>query len=191
MKRFLPFFILVIFLSCGAMSSYAQESEETENKGTLASMFESWNQKHREKLKKAAGVGEKEEEEERPVKEYVPPKAVIREAQGARSRIFDPVTSYNDQRRAYQQKNLANIEDMHAGRESHGAFMKAEEISMDSERMAHIRKYTDQDGVYMSDRENYLDEYHNDEASYQSRQKEYLKEYVAAHRRYLELDVEN
>ncbi len=191
MKRFLFFFAYLLLLCPFGLPAIAQDANEPDKPNTLASMFETWNERQKESLKKAAGVENIGTADEEATGFYKPPPVTARKAQGARSRIFDPVTSYIEQRRAYQDRNLDNLDRINQGRNEHQANMSDALLNINDERQKHLEVTLRQNQIVLSEREQHLEEHLDTKSDMQSRQETYLKKYVANHRKYLELDVEN
>lgn len=194
MNKFFLLFAMTFALSVTSVASYAQNEPEEESKGTLASMFESWNERQKDKLKRHAGIVEQEEDQS--IVDTGPTEAYkrtisIRQAEGARSRIFDPVTSWIEQRRAYQQKNLAHHAMMDEGREKHQASIMDEEKKLDTERGLHLKASMAYDQTLLGERQDHLQQSQNADAKYDEQRAAYLQKFIANHRKYLELDVEN
>jgi len=189
MRLFTILAVLIISLTSFSGLSCAQEETKEEKKSTLASMFSSWNEKQKEKLKAASGVLDVEKTQGGPPPKEYKPAYQARKAQGAKSRIFDPVTSWIEQRRAYQKKNLANIDTWNTQRKDYQAKNLEQEAEYNTQRDLHLKASLEMDAQLQDRRNQHLAKSLDSQATYEAQQKIYLEQYMAAHRKYLDIDA--
>ncbi len=177
-----------------------EEQEDTgKNKEGLTAIIDELNQELKVKTLKHAGINPETfgaEKEKNPFKEVIekaPPKPVIdtTKAKGARSRIFDPVTSYIDGRMAYQQQNLSNMATIDNGRLMHQENMNQSAAKIDGERSLHLNASLDRDNNLTNQRSEHLGKSIQNDALFLEQRQNHLEKSIANHIKYLELDVEN